>query len=623
MTRSHRPLSQRLVAGAVAGIVVGLLLGIGIAVRLCQMNDSLYTPFLRGELRLHMAALYAVILLIPGIIVGIVALGRRREISTVAHGILILVALLVFWYGRNWLSIHIWSNLSGLRLPLEIIGVLAWLVVCWLLYRVIYAIGKIIRGWTVHLPIIAIVMLLGWSTYHIVKTPPAGNSATQRPVLPAPKQDVKVALIGIDGAWWEMIDPLLQKGKMPVFQSLIDRGIRSEFRTLKPTRSPLIWTTIATGKNPNKHHITSFRVWTFPITHVVLPLTPAPRTFWELNWMLGLIIKVTPINSTFRMTEAIWNILSDAGLTVGIINWWGSYPIEPVSGWNISDYALYNKALRYTMGVTEHGDPQSAFPPQLIDELDSLIVEPMRVPTSEVARFINFATEEDRTWYRNTKDYRVLEEESEASMFKFSYPEDKTMLRAALHMLRTHGQPDFFAIYLDGLDSMQHIYLPYYFHQKHRALLNPKNIARLKDLVPNYYVYMDEVVGQLLNALDPNTIVFVVSDHGFNHGMKNGIYDHCNAPPGVFVMAGNNVKRGEVITTAAVQDVTPIILHLFGLPVARDMDGKVLTEAFKSEDVPVEYVDTYEYKVRRPGRGAPSGIDDAVSERLRALGYVK
>ena len=75
-------------------------------------------------------------------------------------------------------------------------------------------------------------------------------------------------------------------------------------------------------------------------------------------------------------------------------------------------------------------------------------------------------------------------------------------------------------------------------------------------------------MGRLLAAMDPNTIVIILSDHGFEHGLRpNGNYNHENAPPGVFLIAGNTqeLKKGEAITIATVRDVVSTILHLFGL----------------------------------------------------------
>ncbi len=620
----HRPLSHKILSGVIAGVIIGILLGFAIAFQLAQINDSLHTPFLRGQLHLHMAAIYGLLLIIPGLIIGIFALGRRREVGLVAHGIILLFALLVFYYGRNWLSYHIWTHFGGLRWLLEIVGFLGWAVTSWVIYKILMFMEEHARGWTVRLALLLLVIFVIRSAYPIIKLPPENPSQTTELALPAPKENIKVALIGVDGAWWDMIDPLLEQGKMPVFQRLIDRGVRSPCHTLLPTLSAPIWNTIATGKNPDKHHVTAFTVWTFPVTDVVLPLTRYPVICYELEWMIGRLIRWTPMNSTFRMTEAVWNILSDAGLSVGVMNWWASYPAEPVNGFVVSDHALYDKTLQYVLGGESSGDPRSVFPPQLLPELEPLVLDPMQIPVDSVMRFINITSDADRAWYHNTQDYRVFTEESEAAMFKFSYPEDETMVRAALHLLRSHGQPDFFAVYLDGLDSMEHKYLPYFFHDRHQDVLKTENINRLKDLVPNYYQYVDEFVGRIISALDPNTIIIIVSDHGFDYGMEpNGNYNHPDAPPGVFLIAGGDIKQDETITTAGVRDVTPTILTLFGLPIGRDMDGRVITEAFDMENVPITRIDTYDIKDRQRGRVEPSQMDEAIQERLRALGYTK
>jgi predicted AlkP superfamily phosphohydrolase/phosphomutase len=621
---SHRLLSHRLFSGLVAGVIVGILLGFIIGYYLILVNGSLHTAFLRSDLRLHFAALYGLLLIIPGLIVGLIALGRRRGIGMVAQGILIVFALVLFYYGRNKLSIRLWSHFGNIQWLMEILGGLVWAVICWLVYRFLLFLEKHVKGWTVRIALILVIVLVGWNLIQLLWVPSA-KKMPPPPALPAPNPNIKVALIGLDGAWWEVIDPLIEAGRLPHFKSLIDHGVRAPFQTFKPTQSPLIWTTIATGKMPNKHFITSYRVWTFPITGTVLPLTQAPGSLFELYWMLGKVIRVTPINSTFRMSEAVWNILSEAGLSVGVLNWWASYPAEPVNGYDVTDHALYNKAMQVVMGDKFHGDTRSIFPPQLIPELEPLVVDPMNIPPDSVARFIHFQSVQDQETYANTKDYQTFRRDCPVAMFKFSYPEDVTMVRAALHLLKTRPQPDFFAIYLDGLDSMQHWYLPYYFWIQHQDVLTPENIARFKDLVPEYYVYLDGVLGQFLSVLDSNTVIIIVSDHGFDHGLQrhNLIYDHLKAPPGVFIISGDGIKQDTLISNVSVRDITPTILYLFGLPIGKDMDGRAVTEVVSQEPTPVSYVDTYDTKNRGRGRMESSQMDKAILEKLRALGYFK
>ncbi|MCP4777565.1 MAG: phosphodiesterase, partial [Planctomycetaceae bacterium] len=63
----------------------------------------------------------------------------------------------------------------------------------------------------------------------------------------------KVLLIGWDAADWKVIHELMDEGKMPTLQSMVDRGTMGNLRTLNPPLSPMLWTSIATGKRPYKH----------------------------------------------------------------------------------------------------------------------------------------------------------------------------------------------------------------------------------------------------------------------------------------------------------------------------------------------------------------------------------
>jgi len=52
---------------------------------------------------------------------------------------------------------------------------------------------------------------------------------------------------------------------------------------------------------------------------------------------------------------------------------------------------------------------------------------------------------------------------------------------------------------------------------------------------------------------------------------------------GIFIAYGTDIKENYTITNAKIVDVTPTILHIFGIPIPRDMDGRVLKEIFKGD----------------------------------------
>jgi hypothetical protein len=100
-----------------------------------------------------------------------------------------------------------------------------------------------------------------------------------------------------------------------------------------------------------------------------------------------------------------------------------------------------------------------------------------------------------------------------------------------------------------------------------------------------------------------------------------------HAIDGLIVLVGEPFRSGERIVGATVFDITPTALAALGLPVAGDMDGKVLTSAMTPSFLgsrPLQTVDTYETEVRFPTRSA--GVDsmsEETKERLRSLGYMQ
>ena len=65
----------------------------------------------------------------------------------------------------------------------------------------------------------------------------------------------RVLLIGWDGAGWRLIDPLLEKGQTPSLEEFINGGVMGNVASLTPMLSPILWTSIATGKHGDEHEI--------------------------------------------------------------------------------------------------------------------------------------------------------------------------------------------------------------------------------------------------------------------------------------------------------------------------------------------------------------------------------
>ena len=77
-------------------------------------------------------------------------------------------------------------------------------------------------------------------------------------LLLAAGAQARVVVVGVDGAGFTALDPLLAEGVLPNLQALMERGVHAELATVEPVNSPTVWTSIATGRRPDVHGITDF-----------------------------------------------------------------------------------------------------------------------------------------------------------------------------------------------------------------------------------------------------------------------------------------------------------------------------------------------------------------------------
>lgn len=69
---------------------------------------------------------------------------------------------------------------------------------------------------------------------------------------------VRVVLVGADGGSWNVIDPVLAAGEMPHLAALLERGGGAELETVEPVISPVVWSSLATGRSPEEHGVGGF-----------------------------------------------------------------------------------------------------------------------------------------------------------------------------------------------------------------------------------------------------------------------------------------------------------------------------------------------------------------------------
>jgi len=403
----------------------------------------------------------------------------------------------------------------------------------------------------------------------------------------------KVLLLGWDAADWKVIRPLMDAGKMPNVARLVGNGAAGQIATLHPPLSPMLWTSICTGKRPFKHGIHGFS-------------EPAPDG-----------TGVRPVTNLSRKSKALWNILNQNDLRSVVIGWWPSHPAEPIDGVMVSDQ--YHRA-----GGPLHEDwplpAHTVHPAHLAGTLANLRVHPDQLVPRMVEPFIPLAKEIDQD-----KDVRL-------AVFLRTLAECMSIHSAATWLL--DNQPwDFFAVYYEAIDHFCHVFMKY--HPPRQAWIGERDFELYHNVVSMAYQFHDEMLGDLMKKTGADTTVILMSDHGFHpdHLRPTSIPDIPAGPAiehrdfGVLAISGPGTKKGELLHGASVLDVAPTILTLYGLPVGEDMDGKVLSQAFvKAPEVAC--IPSWEEIPGADGRHAPHTRLDPVAahaalEQMIALGYIE
>jgi len=94
----------------------------------------------------------------------------------------------------------------------------------------------------------------------------------------------RLLLIGIDGASYDLINPLISQGKLPTISNLIDQGTHGIMDSTIPPYAASAWTSLLTGKNPGKHDIYDFydRINGSYRRHVINSHSIKAKTLWQI-----------------------------------------------------------------------------------------------------------------------------------------------------------------------------------------------------------------------------------------------------------------------------------------------------------------------------------------------------
>lgn len=360
----------------------------------------------------------------------------------------------------------------------------------------------------------------------------------------------RLTIVGWDAADWLVIDRLLAAGKMPVLRRLIESGCRAPLGTLEPKLSPILWSSIATGKTADKHGILNF-------------VEPRPE---------GGGLRVS--TSTSRKTKALWNILLQSGLETRVVGWYASHPAEPIRGSVVTN--LLQEGEPAIAGAAWPLTPGTVHPEALADAV-----------AAGRQRARTFPRESLRALLPRVEEIGVGDARVQTLVKLMSHA--ASIEGAALASLRAGGAWDVAMVFFDAIDTVGHHFMQ--FAPPKMAHVSERDQRLFGGVMDRVYEWHDAALGRLLEAAGADATVILLSDHGFHSDhLRPNLSDlpperrmelesSWHRPQGVLVMSGPGVRRGAEIASPSILDVAPTALALLGLPAGEDFDGRPLAEA--------------------------------------------
>jgi len=358
----------------------------------------------------------------------------------------------------------------------------------------------------------------------------------------------RVFLLGWDAADWKIIQPLVDKGKMPHLQKLIEGGVSGNMRTLQPPLSPMLWNSVATGKTGEKHGVLGF-----------VESRPDRQG-------------VQVVSSHTRRCPALWNILSERGHGTHVVNWYASYPAEKINGISVSNLFCQPPASN----VAEWSVPSDAVAPDdYLTDLAPLRIEPKDIPAECIRLIVPEAHQ-----LAPERDQRLtMIAERLAQLYT---------THAVGTWLAERNDWSFLAVYFEAIDHFSHDLMEYRAPQ--REGVSDRDFALFSEAIDNVYILHDQLLGRYLELIDDDTIVLLLSDHGFhNDHLRPEGSSSMEADPvswhrdnGVFVAHGPGLKSDSLAFGLSLLDIAPTVLTLLGEAVPEDMDGTVMTQIWES-----------------------------------------
>jgi predicted AlkP superfamily phosphohydrolase/phosphomutase len=275
----------------------------------------------------------------------------------------------------------------------------------------------------------------------------------------------KAVLIGLDGATFSVLDPLMARGVMPFLRDFVAGGVRAPLRSVIPALTPPAWTSLMTGKRPGEHGVFDF------------------------------FQKETPDSRFFRLSgsqdigcETIWSLAGAHGLRSTALNFPQMFPPPTVNTSVLPGGWMPWKQLRLGCHPPDLFDRLKALPSFNARELamDMALEEKALegCAAEEYADWVALHARRERRWC-DILGYLMCEE-----------PADLT------------------AILFDGVDKLQHLCWRFLDPACRSASPSAWEL-QMTELCEGYFRQLDALIAEIAGRAGPDATIVLASDHGF------------------------------------------------------------------------------------------------------------
>jgi predicted AlkP superfamily phosphohydrolase/phosphomutase len=277
--------------------------------------------------------------------------------------------------------------------------------------------------------------------------------------------DKRTLLIGLDGAAFSILDPLMANGNMPFLKRLVEGGTRATLRSTIPALTPPAWTSLTTGRSPGAHGIFDFFRREGVQSHHIRFLT-----------------------SQDVGSETVWSFVNNANMRATLLNFPLTFPAPHIDGYVVAGGWMPWRQLRL-----------GCYPPDLYDQLKQL---PGFSPR-ELA--MDMSHEE--------KALEGCQQDEYEDWIRLHIRREEQWFTVAQYLMQ-HDPTELIAVLFDGVDKLQHLCWRF-IDPAYAATLNAPWELRVRDLCLEYFVRLDRLMEQLVELAGPNATTVVASDHGF------------------------------------------------------------------------------------------------------------